>query len=158
MKIKKFNEELTDYSDYKEYDEYSYIDIDIINNWNTDFLEVNNFLSNFTHEIKKHSEFINEYVVCSKNRDLIIIPSEIKIKYDNAKNEFITYFYDTYNSSFIKTTSIKYIKNIKEIAETDQILFLKLYKTYIEEYKAPYMNIFGKKEFEHLLNSKKYNL
>ena len=155
MKIKKFNEELTDLSGYKEYDEYSHIDMNIINTWNNDFLEINNFISNFNHEIRRYGDFITEYVVCS-NRNTIIIPNEIKIKYD--KNEFKNYFYDSYTGGIIQTTNIKYIKNIKEIAETDQKLFLKLYNIYIEQHKSPYMEIFGKEEFKYIFNSNKYNL
>lgn len=155
MKIKKFNEELTDYSDYKEYDEYSNLNIDIINNWNTDISEVNKFISNFRHEIRQYSDFIRDYVV-SSIRGSIIIPNDIKIKYDN--DELKCFFYDTYTGGLIQTSNIKYFKNISEIAETDQALFMELYEKYIKKYNAPYMDVFGKDEFKHLLTSKKYNL
>lgn len=154
MKIKKYNE-LTDYSSYKEYDEYSHIDINIINEWYNNFSQINNFISDFTHEIKMYSQFINEYVVCN-NRDTIIIPSDIKLIYDDKK--FKIYFYDTHTNISIVHSNIKYIKHIKEISEIDQNLFLKLYDRYIKEFKAPYMTIFGKDEFKHILNTTKYNL
>ncbi len=155
MKIQKFNEALSDYSDYKEYDEYSNLNIDIINNWNTDISEVNDFISNFKHEIHQYSDFIRDYVVCSKN-DVIIIPNEIKLSYDN--NKFKIYFYDSYKNYYMPTDIIKYFKNISEIAETDQKLFIELYETYVNKLNAPYMDVFGKDEFKHLFTSKKYNL
>jgi hypothetical protein len=157
MKIQKFNEALSDYSDYKEYDEYSNLNIDVINNWNSDFSEVNDFLLNFNHEIHQYSDFIRDYVVCN-NKNTVIIPNDIRLLYSENYKKFKIYFYDSYNDIYIETTEIKYFKNISEIAETDQVLFMKLYNTYVEEFGAPYMDVFGKDEFKHLFVSKKFNL
>lgn len=153
MKIKKVNE-LTDYSDYKEYDEYSNLNIDVINDWNKNLSEINIFLSNLFHELHQYKDFSKEFVICD-NKDVVIIPSDIKINYSD---KFKVYFFDTHTNTIIEATKIKYIKNIKEVADTDQKLFLELYDKYIKKYNAPYMDVFGRDEFKYIINTIKYNI
>jgi hypothetical protein len=153
MKILKFNEKF-DYknSDYKEYDEYSVIDIDILNEWKNDLDSVERYFEDLTHDIHQHNDWIRNYVITDNYKT--IIADNISLQEKNIT----IWFKDTITKRNINIKTIKNIRSIEEVAETDPNLFLELYETYMVKHKAHYMDVFGKEEFKHILDTKNYNL
>lgn len=154
MKVQKFNE-MADVH-YKEYDEYAYIDIDVLNNWKTELDKIDSTIDDIKHDIHQYNDFIKEYVIFGKN--FTFIPSSIKlIKGDNHTSII---FSDTYKKFFsVNLHNINKITTIDDVAYEDPKLFLELYHFYITKNHAPYMDIFGKDEFKHIIDAEtKYNL
>ena len=156
MKVYKFNE----MSEYKEYDEYSYIDMDVLENWKSELDKVDDILDDIKHDAHQYSDFIREYVVFVDEKwvkNLIFIPSEISL--NRTEYTIGVFFNDAYGRYKVNSSNIANIKNISEVANEDPNLFLKLYNFYIKEKRAPYMDVFGKDEFKHILDADtKYNL
>ncbi len=161
MKIFKLHETLNyTNSNYKEYDEYSILNKEITNQWTKDLNNLNNFISDLSHDLKMYSDYISSFVIFYEKfyDNNIIIPNKIKLLSD-SKNKKDIFFIDDYINISINLRYVKDIKTIDEIGRTDPKLFLDLYNTYIIKYKAPYMTYFGKKEFQHILDANnKYNL
>jgi hypothetical protein len=155
MKVLKFNEKF-DYinSEYREYDEYSVINMNILNEWKHDFDSIKRYLDNLNHDIRKHNDWIRNYVITDKYKS--IIANDISLFVDTS--EITIYFRDTITKQSTNLKQIKEIKTIEKVAETNPILFLELYDIYITKHKASYMDIFGKEEFKYILDTKKYNL
>jgi len=161
MKIQKFNE-MADVH-YKEYDEYANIDMDILKKWKSDLNEIDEILFNIKHDIHQYNDFVKEFVVFVDEKK-IFIPSKIEldtndtsISYSQPGKSII--FKDFYSKYRVNMLNITDIKSIDEVANNNQKLFMELYNFYIKEKRAPYMDVFGKEEFEHIIDAdKKYNL
>lgn len=149
MKVHKFNET----SDYKEYDTYASINIDVITNWGFELNKIDSIVGDIRHDIHRYNDFIKEYVVFTTKYSFFI-PSSIS--YDYVSNAI--YFEDVYKNIKRNIIYTDDIISIDDIANEDPLLFMKLYNFYIIEKKAPYMDVFGKDEYKHILDSKKYNL
>lgn len=155
MKILKFNETIT-YKEpgYKEYDEYANINSDILRNWKNELESINEYISDLSHDLHRYNDFIREYVLFDSYK--MIIANRIELSYSDKS--FTIYFYDDETKKSIHLKNIKDIRSISEIALSDEIMFLELYNTYIEQHKANYMDIFGRDEFKHILDTLKYNI
>lgn len=155
MKILKFNEKF-DYvnSEYREYDDYSIINMNIINEWKSDLDSIERYFEDLKHDIHQHNDWIRNYVVSDSYKSIIVNDISLFVDISNIT----IYFKDTITKQNTNIKTIKDIKTIKEIAETDPVLFLELYEKYVVKHKAPYMYIFGREEFKHILDTKKYNL
>lgn len=158
MKIKKFYEKF-DYetSDFREYDEYSIINDDIVNDWKNNFNSINKYINDIKHAIHMHKDFIHGYVIFSKRRDYHIIANKITMG-QNFKHDITIFFSDKFSKKSIELDEIKYIKSLEEVSDEDPNMFLELYHKYIKEYKAPYLDVFDKEEFKHIIDGEKYNL
>jgi hypothetical protein len=149
MKIQKFNE----MTNYKEYDEYANIDINIIKNWTLELDKIDTIINDIKHDIHRYNDFIREYVVFVGK--MFFIPSSIELH----KNDSLILFNDIYNGHRISMVRITDIKSLNDIANEDQKLFLELYNFYIIKKEAPYMDVFGKEEYKHIIDAEtKYNL
>jgi hypothetical protein len=154
-------------SDYKEYDEYSILTNDIINNWKNDFENINKYFDEIKHDIHMYRHFLSNYVLFGKtsrggnfneeNAPIIIIPNKIELTND-IYNKKTLLFEDSFTGNGIFLKNIISIKNMDEIVENYPNIFLKLYNLYIKRYKANYMDIFGKKEYQYLIKTQNYNI
>ena len=162
MKIYRFNES----QKYKEYEEYSDINMNVlksllseINEIKIKMKEIKDKEDDIRHDLHQYTDFIRDYVVFDPSFEMgtkkphgFFIPSEISYEYNTI------FFKDTYKGIITNIKNIEKIQSLNEIAENDQKLFLELYNFYIIEENAPYMDVFGKDEYRHLLDSKKYNI
>lgn len=155
MKVLKFNEKF-DYvnSEYREYDDYSVINMDIINEWKNDLDSIERYFEDLKHDIHQYNDWIRNYVVSDSYKSIIVNDISLFVDISNIT----IYFKDTITKQSTSLKQIKEIKTIEEVAENDPILFLELYEKYVVKHKAPYMDIFGREEFKHILDTKKYNL